>query len=81
MPDLVTVQLDAVDALAARLAGLGGELTADAELTRVSAPAAAAALPGLAGAEASDAVDAEAVMEAVARSFTPQGDAKAGSGV
>ena len=51
MPDLVTVQLDAVDALAARLAGLGGELTADAELTRVCAPAAAAALPGPAGAE------------------------------
>lgn len=51
MPDLVTVQLDAVDALAARLTGLGGELAGDAALTRVTAPGAADALAGPPGAE------------------------------
>ncbi len=55
----------------------------DAWLRTRAAPLRAAILlalpPGLAGAEPSEAVDAEAVMEAVARSFTPPGDAEAGS--
>jgi len=62
-----------------------GAACLDAWLRTRAAPLRAAILlalpPGLVGAEVSDAVDAEAVMESVARSFTPQGDAKAGSGV